>query len=129
MSEQNAQPFLIIDHNGTKLDFARKICIGIARSIFIIVTQLIAVQAYLVFMLLLQPLKYVSTNLYWAIEGILYHGLLLLPASWQWSAGYTGKLFLRILCFTTKISIVLATQVFVLKTLQQCQFLNVTIGT
>ena len=96
MSGQNTQPFLIIDHKGTKLDFARKICIGIARSIFIIVTQLIAIQAYLVFMLLLKPLKYVSTNLYWIIEGILYRGLLLIAASWQWSAGYTGKLFFRI---------------------------------
>ena len=91
MTDQTTQPFLIIDHNGTKRDFARKICVGIARSVFIAISQLVAIMPYVLFGLLFRPIKIVSPNLYWTIEGIAYRGLLLMAGSWQWSAGYTGK--------------------------------------
>lgn len=93
MEKQKSDPFLIIDHDGTKVDFVRKICIGIARSIVVIVSQLYGVFPHLVFMLLLRPFKSTIPNLYWYLEGIGYRGLLLLAASWQWSAGYTGRIF------------------------------------
>ena len=91
MAEKEPEPFLRIDHNGTKLDFTRKICIGIVRSVFIIVSQLIAIPAYLVIFILLLPLRTIVPNLYWSLEGIAYRNLLLMAASWQWSAGYTGE--------------------------------------
>ena len=88
---EKSEPFLIIDHNGTKIDFTRKICIGIVRSVFIVVSQLIAIPTYLVFFIILFPLRMLAPNLYWSLEGIAYRNLLLMAASWQWSAGYTGK--------------------------------------
>ncbi|ESO00822.1 hypothetical protein HELRODRAFT_192431 [Helobdella robusta] len=56
------------------------------RIIFVVVNNLYAIPAYLMWILLIRPLKYISLPLYDSLEGTLYGWLLEMVAFWIWSA-------------------------------------------
>lgn len=65
-----------------------KIPKGFARSSFIFVNNLYCIPTYVVWMLLLWPLRKFKSDLYWKIEGYLFHWLLAMVSLWCDSAGY-----------------------------------------
>ncbi len=89
--EYQPGPFIIVDHDGSKLDYWRKISIGIVRFILIQLNHLYGSIMHAIWMVLLFPLRLLTPDLYWYLEGVGFHWLLLMVASWQWSAGYTGE--------------------------------------
>ncbi|CAG9823194.1 unnamed protein product [Phaedon cochleariae] len=61
---------------------------GIFRLCFIIINNLYCIPTYVMWMILLLPLKKVKPDIYWKIEGYFFHGLLAIVSSWSYSAGY-----------------------------------------
>ncbi|XP_058446807.1 acyl-CoA:lysophosphatidylglycerol acyltransferase 1-like [Malaya genurostris] len=58
------------------------------RTVFVLVNNIYCVPTYLIWMLLLLPLKKIHENYYFRIEGILFHWLLANVTMWSSSAGY-----------------------------------------
>lgn len=84
-------PFLIVDYNGTTVDYIRKVVVGIVRTIVHIINHYV-VPPHMFWMIVLRPLMYVKPELYWFLEGISLNWLLMLVASWEFNAGYKGKI-------------------------------------
>ncbi|XP_058826100.1 acyl-CoA:lysophosphatidylglycerol acyltransferase 1-like [Topomyia yanbarensis] len=58
------------------------------RTVFVLVNNVYCVPTYLIWMLLLLPLKKIHENYYFRIEGVLFHWLLANVTMWSSSAGY-----------------------------------------
>ncbi|XP_018331761.1 acyl-CoA:lysophosphatidylglycerol acyltransferase 1 [Agrilus planipennis] len=61
---------------------------ALLRLCFILANNLYCIPTYLVWMILLFPLKKVHPECYWKIEGYFFHWLLSVVTLWSWSAGY-----------------------------------------
>lgn len=61
---------------------------SIVRLCFILINNAYCIPTYVVWMLLLWPLRKIHPNWYWKIEGYMFHWLLAMVASWCDSAGY-----------------------------------------
>lgn len=65
------------------------ISLKVLLRIFIVtLNNIFCAPTYFIWILTFQPLKWFAPQLYWIIEGKLYHLLLAVVASWPWSAGY-----------------------------------------
>ena len=64
---------------------------AVYRAVAIFVHNVYTVFPYLMWMLLLRPLLYLSPDVYWDIEGVLFSWILTIVGYWPFSAGYTGK--------------------------------------
>lgn len=58
------------------------------RTVFVIVNNIYCVPTYLIWMLLLLPLKKIHESYYYKIEGVLFHWLLANVTMWSYTAGY-----------------------------------------
>lgn len=61
---------------------------GIFRLCFILLNNFYCIPTYVVWMLLLWPLRRFNTDLYYKIEGYFFHWLLAMVSMWSWWAGY-----------------------------------------
>ncbi|OWF43753.1 acyl-CoA:lysophosphatidylglycerol acyltransferase 1-like [Mizuhopecten yessoensis] len=58
------------------------------RIAYVIVTNFMAIPAYITWMILLYPVKCLAPNIFWTIEPILFKGLLAFVTFWISSGGY-----------------------------------------
>ncbi len=82
-------PFVIVDYDGTTLDYVRKVLYAVLRTVVHTVNHYV-VLPHVFWAVALRPLLYVKPALYWRLEGFSFPHLLMLVASWAWNAGYTG---------------------------------------
>lgn len=61
----------------------------IVRILLVILNNIYCIPTYFIWMLTLQPLRWISPRLYWKIEGKFFHWLLAMVSMWSWSAGYS----------------------------------------
>lgn len=61
---------------------------AILRLCFIIINNVYCIPTYVIWMLLLMPLRKLHPDTYWKIEGYFFHWLLAMVSMWSWSAGY-----------------------------------------
>ncbi|XP_064411637.1 acyl-CoA:lysophosphatidylglycerol acyltransferase 1 isoform X2 [Latimeria chalumnae] len=59
------------------------------RFFFMVLNNLVAIPSYLLYLLLLQPLRLMDSKLFWYIEGVMFKWLLAMVSSWGLTAGYT----------------------------------------
>lgn len=62
---------------------------GLLRFGFMVANNLVAIPSYILYLIILQPLRLLDSKLFWYIEGVLFKWLLAMVASWGWWAGYT----------------------------------------
>jgi len=55
---------------------------------FVILNNVYCIPTYVVWMMIIFPLKRYHPDLYWKIEGHFFHWLLAMVSMWSWSAGY-----------------------------------------
>ncbi|XP_014216519.1 acyl-CoA:lysophosphatidylglycerol acyltransferase 1 [Copidosoma floridanum] len=60
----------------------------ILRIIFVLLNNTYCIPTYLVWMIVLFPMKIYQPSWYWRIEGMFFHWLLAMVSMWTWSAGY-----------------------------------------
>ncbi|XP_011309596.1 acyl-CoA:lysophosphatidylglycerol acyltransferase 1 isoform X2 [Fopius arisanus] len=60
----------------------------ILRTGFVIINNVYCIPTYVVWMMLLFPVKVYHPQMYWRIEGLFFHWLLAMVSMWTWSAGY-----------------------------------------
>ncbi|KAK6642245.1 hypothetical protein RUM44_013968 [Polyplax serrata] len=65
-----------------------KHCKSFLRVIFVIINNVYCIPTYVVWMMMLYPVKRYNPDLYFRIEGLFFHWLLAMVAMWSWSAGY-----------------------------------------
>ncbi|GAB0086334.1 acyl-CoA:lysophosphatidylglycerol acyltransferase 1 [Sergentomyia squamirostris] len=58
------------------------------RFVFIIANNIYCIPTYVVWMVLLLPLRHYHPKLYYRIEGTLFHWLLAIVSMWSYTAGY-----------------------------------------
>ncbi|GLH05575.1 Acyl-CoA:lysophosphatidylglycerol acyltransferase 1 [Gryllus bimaculatus] len=63
-------------------------CKCVLRTCFVILNNMYCIPTYVVWMVLIFPLRRYRPQLYWAIEGHFFHWLLAMVSMWSWSAGY-----------------------------------------
>lgn len=78
---------------------------ALLRFAFMVANNLVAIPSYVLYLIVLQPLRVLDSKLFWYIEGVLFKWLLAMVASWGWWAGYTGK---HVLLTTKRTDITLA---------------------
>ncbi|XP_030051931.1 acyl-CoA:lysophosphatidylglycerol acyltransferase 1 isoform X1 [Microcaecilia unicolor] len=61
----------------------------VLRFFFMCISNLVAIPSYVLYLIVLQPVRMVDSKLFWHIEGIMFKWLLAMVASWGWSTGYT----------------------------------------
>ncbi|XP_026276936.1 acyl-CoA:lysophosphatidylglycerol acyltransferase 1 isoform X1 [Frankliniella occidentalis] len=61
---------------------------GFLRLCFVLVNNAYTIPTYVIWMLLLTPLRFLHPELFWRIEGLFFHWLLAMVSMWSWSAGY-----------------------------------------
>uniref|UniRef100_A0A1B0CEX6 Putative acyl-coa:lysophosphatidylglycerol acyltransferase 1-like protein n=1 Tax=Lutzomyia longipalpis TaxID=7200 RepID=A0A1B0CEX6_LUTLO len=61
---------------------------AVFRFVFIIANNIYCIPTYVVWMVLLLPLRQCHPRLYYRIEGILFHWLLAIVSMWSYTAGY-----------------------------------------
>lgn len=71
------------------------ICKVVLRILFVLLNNIYCIPTYVVWMVLLAPLRRYQPDLYWKIEGTFFHWLLAMVSMWSWSAGYDSKYFIR----------------------------------
>ncbi|XP_078505867.1 acyl-CoA:lysophosphatidylglycerol acyltransferase 1 [Lissotriton helveticus] len=64
-------------------------CKVILRFAFMFINNLVAIPSYVLYLIVLQPVRVLDRNLFWYIEGVMFKWLLAMVASWGWTAGYT----------------------------------------
>ncbi|PSN37462.1 Acyl-CoA:lysophosphatidylglycerol acyltransferase 1 [Blattella germanica] len=64
------------------------LCKCFLRTVFVIVNNVYCIPTYVVWMVMIFPLKRYHPDLYWKIEGHFFHWLLAMVSMWSWSAGY-----------------------------------------
>ncbi|XP_034283659.1 acyl-CoA:lysophosphatidylglycerol acyltransferase 1 [Pantherophis guttatus] len=62
---------------------------ALLRFSFMVANNLVAIPSYIMYMIVLQPLRLLDNKRFWYIEGVLFKWLLAMVASWGWWAGYT----------------------------------------
>ncbi|XP_042326964.1 acyl-CoA:lysophosphatidylglycerol acyltransferase 1 [Sceloporus undulatus] len=62
---------------------------ALLRFGFMVANNLVAIPSYVLYLILLQPLRLLDSKRFWYIEGVLFKWLLAMVASWGWWAGYT----------------------------------------
>ncbi|XP_038666898.1 acyl-CoA:lysophosphatidylglycerol acyltransferase 1 isoform X2 [Scyliorhinus canicula] len=62
---------------------------GTIRFLFMVINNLVAIPSYILYLIVLQPLKLLNSKLFWHVEGIMFKWLLAMVSSWGWTAGYT----------------------------------------
>ncbi|KAM6218215.1 acyl-CoA:lysophosphatidylglycerol acyltransferase 1 [Rhynchocyon petersi] len=62
---------------------------ALMRFAFMVANNVFALPSYVLYVIVLQPLRVLDSKLFWYIEGIMYKWLLGIVASWGWYAGYT----------------------------------------
>ncbi|XP_042711050.1 acyl-CoA:lysophosphatidylglycerol acyltransferase 1 isoform X4 [Chrysemys picta bellii] len=62
---------------------------GLLRFGFMVANNLVAIPSYILYLIILQPLRLLDSKRFWYIEGVLFKWLLAMVASWGWWAGYT----------------------------------------
>ncbi|KAH0949499.1 hypothetical protein HN011_006645 [Eciton burchellii] len=60
----------------------------VTRTVFVIVNNVYCIPTYVMWMMLLFPVKVYQPQVYWRIEGLFFHWLLAMVSMWTWSAGY-----------------------------------------
>ncbi|KAK7791962.1 hypothetical protein R5R35_009259 [Gryllus longicercus] len=63
-------------------------CKCVLRTCFVILNNMYCIPTYVVWMVLIFPLRRYHPQLYWTIEGHFFHWLLAMVSMWSWSAGY-----------------------------------------
>lgn len=61
---------------------------AVLRLLFILLNNAYCIPTYVVWMILLSPLKKINPDTFWRIEGYFFHWLLAMVSMWSWSAGY-----------------------------------------
>ena len=69
---------------------SKTISILILRTILIIINNIYVIPMYLVWMVMLLPLRIMCPSVYWYIEGHLFKWMLGMVGNFMWTAGYTG---------------------------------------
>uniref|UniRef100_A0A8C5MU56 Lysophosphatidylglycerol acyltransferase 1 n=1 Tax=Leptobrachium leishanense TaxID=445787 RepID=A0A8C5MU56_9ANUR len=59
------------------------------RFTFMVVNNMVAIPSYVLYLIALQPVRFIDRKLFWHIEGVMFKWLLAMVASWGWIAGYT----------------------------------------
>ncbi|XP_033000710.1 acyl-CoA:lysophosphatidylglycerol acyltransferase 1 [Lacerta agilis] len=62
---------------------------ALLRFGFMVSNNLVAIPSYILYLIVLQPLRLLDSKRFWYIEGVLFKWLLAMVASWGWCAGYT----------------------------------------
>ncbi|XP_009490564.2 acyl-CoA:lysophosphatidylglycerol acyltransferase 1 [Pelecanus crispus] len=62
---------------------------ALLRFAFMVANNLVAIPSYILYLIMLQPLRMLDSKSFWYIEGVLFKWLLAMVASWGWWAGYT----------------------------------------
>lgn len=77
---------------------------ALLRFAFMVANNLVAIPSYILYLIMLQPLRMLDSKSFWYIEGVLFKWLLAMVASWGWWAGYTGKnIFINLKCANIKM--------------------------
>ncbi|XP_065343289.1 acyl-CoA:lysophosphatidylglycerol acyltransferase 1-like isoform X2 [Cloeon dipterum] len=63
-------------------------CRGILKLIWVLANNLYCFPTHTLWMLTLFPLKKCKPNVYWKIEGLLYHWMISMVGCWSWVSGY-----------------------------------------
>nr|XP_021155054.1 acyl-CoA:lysophosphatidylglycerol acyltransferase 1 isoform X2 [Columba livia] len=63
---------------------------ALLRFAFMVANNLVAIPSYVLYLIMLQPLRMLDSKSFWYIEGVLFKWLLAMVASWGWWAGYTA---------------------------------------
>lgn len=66
---------------------------AIFRLCFILLNNAYCIPTYVVWMVLLSPIRKLNPDAFWKIEGYFFHWLLAMVSMWSWSAGYDGIYF------------------------------------
>ncbi|XP_057332263.1 acyl-CoA:lysophosphatidylglycerol acyltransferase 1-like [Microplitis mediator] len=61
---------------------------AVLRIGFVILNNIYCIPPYVIWMMLLSPVKLFQPKIYWRIEGLFFHWLLAMVSMWSWSAGY-----------------------------------------
>jgi len=67
------------------------LCKCFLRTMFVILNNVYCIPTYVVWMMIIFPLKRYHPDLYWKIEGHFFHWLLAMVSMWSWSAGYDSE--------------------------------------
>lgn len=61
---------------------------GALRLCFVLLNNAYCIPTYVVWMILLFPLRKLNPEVYWRVEGYFFHWLLAMVSMWSWTAGY-----------------------------------------
>ncbi|KAK9693262.1 Acyltransferase C-terminus [Popillia japonica] len=61
---------------------------AIFRLCFILLNNAYCIPTYVMWMILLSPIRKINPDAFWRIEGYFFHWLLAMVSMWSWSAGY-----------------------------------------
>lgn len=81
-------------YKGIIMKFFRRCSVvpkAVLRLCFILLNNAYCIPTYVVWMVLLSPLRKINPDAFWKIEGYFFHWLLAMVSMWSWSAGYDGK--------------------------------------
>ncbi|NXU01110.1 LGAT1 acyltransferase, partial [Buphagus erythrorhynchus] len=62
---------------------------ALLRFAFMVANNVVAISSYVLYLIVLQPLRILDSKSFWYIEGVLFKWLLAMVSSWGWWAGYT----------------------------------------
>ncbi|XP_041106523.1 acyl-CoA:lysophosphatidylglycerol acyltransferase 1-like isoform X1 [Polyodon spathula] len=62
---------------------------AVLRFSFMAINNLVAIPSYVLYLIVLQPLRLMDSRTFWHIEGVMFKWLLAMVSSWGWAAGYT----------------------------------------
>ncbi|MGH0118048.1 UNVERIFIED_CONTAM: hypothetical protein FKN15_052053 [Acipenser sinensis] len=63
---------------------------AVLRFSFMVINNLVAIPSYVLYLIVLQPVRLMDSDTFWYIEGVMFKWLLAMVSSWGWAAGYTG---------------------------------------
>lgn len=64
---------------------------AIIRITIVILNNIYSIPTYVIWMIMLLPIKRCHPDLYFKIEGLFFHWLLSVVSMWSWTAGYDSK--------------------------------------
>lgn len=64
---------------------------AIIRIAIVIANNIYCIPTYVIWMMLLLPIRRCHPDLYYKIEGLFFHWMLSIVAMWSWTAGYNRK--------------------------------------
>ncbi|XP_041354413.1 acyl-CoA:lysophosphatidylglycerol acyltransferase 1-like [Gigantopelta aegis] len=68
--------------------FPLKLVFCTFRMLCVLATNLYSIPAYLIWMFMLWPIRFVFPKVYWKLEALLFKGLLAIIVTWLYTAGY-----------------------------------------